>query len=149
MMDWRDTLKILVIVAAITLVGNRIGFKVNPMEAIPGMLVLLGIVISGLVLAKLIPVKLPSIVYISLIGIILTIPGFPGAAWFTAQANKVQFLALCTPVLAYAGIASGKDLDDFKKLGWRIIVVSAFVFIGTFIGSAVIAQLVLKLTGQI
>ncbi|MDK2784794.1 MAG: hypothetical protein PWQ41_1868 [Bacillota bacterium] len=149
MANWRDTLRILIIVAGITLVGNLIGFKVNPIEAIPGMLVLLGIVIAGLILAKLIPLKLPSIVYISLIGIILTIPGFPGAAWFAAQANKVQFLALCTPVLAYAGIASGKDLDEFKKLGWRIVVVSIFVFIGTFVGSAAIAQVVLKLTGQI
>ncbi|MGB9825971.1 MAG: DUF340 domain-containing protein [Desulfofundulus sp.] len=149
MVNWRDTLRILIIVAAITLVGNFIGFKVNPIEAIPGMLVLLGIVVVGLILAKLIPLKLPSIVYISLIGIILTIPGFPGSEWFVAQANKVQFLALCTPVLAYAGIASGKDLDEFKKLGWRIVVVSIFVFIGTFVGSAVIAQAVLKLTGQI
>ncbi|MDI3538569.1 MAG: hypothetical protein PWP58_1380 [Bacillota bacterium] len=149
MVNWRDTLKILIIVAGITLVGNFVGFKVNPIEAIPGMLVLLGIVILGLILAKLVPFKLPSIVYISLIGIILTIPGFPGADWFVAQANKVQFLALCTPVLAYAGIASGKDLDEFRKLGWRIVVVSIFVFIGTFVGSAFIAQVVLKLTGQI
>jgi len=149
MVNWRDTLRILIIVAAITLVGNFVGFKINPIEAIPGMLVLLGIVILGLILAKLVPFKLPSIVYISLIGIILTIPGFPGSEWFVAQASKVQFLALCTPVLAYAGIASGKDLDEFKKLGWRIVVVSIFVFIGTFVGSAVIAQAVLKLTGQI
>lgn len=149
MLKFKDMLIILIIVAGITLIGNFIGFKVNPVEAVPGMIVLLGIVILGTLIAKLIPVKLPSIVYISIIGIVITIPGFPGAAWVTAQANKVQFLALTTPVLAYAGIASGKDLEDFKKLGWRIVVVSIFVFIGTFVGSALIAQLVLKATGQI
>lgn len=148
-MSIREHLRILIIVAAITLVGNLVGFKINPIEALPGILVLLGIVTIGLLLAKIIPVKLPSIVYISLIGIILTIPGFPGSAWFTEQAGKVEFLALCTPILAYAGIASGKDLDDFKKLGWRIVVVSLFTFFGTFIGSAAIAQFMLKLTGQI
>lgn len=148
-MNLKESFKILVIVAAVTLVGNLAGFKINPIEALPGMLILLGIVMLGLLLSKLIPSKLPSIVYISLIGIILTVPGFPGSAWFTEQAGKVQFLALCTPILAYAGIASGKDLDDFKRLGWRIMVVSFFTFVGTFVGSAIIAQVVLKLTGQI
>ncbi len=148
-MNIKENFRILVIVAVVTLVGNLAGFKINPIEALPGMLILLGIVMLGLLLSKIIPSKLPSIVYISLIGIILTVPGFPGSAWFTEQAGKVQFLALCTPILAYAGIASGKDLDDFKKLGWRIMVVSLFTFVGTFIGSAIIAQIVLKLTGQI
>jgi hypothetical protein len=148
-MNLKESFKILVIVAVVTLVGNLAGFKINPIEALPGMLILFGIVMLGLLLSKIIPTKLPSIVYISLIGIILTVPGFPGSAWFTEQAGKVQFLALCTPILAYAGIASGKDLDDFKKLGWRIMVVSLFTFVGTFIGSAIIAQIVLKLTGQI
>nr|WP_307897862.1 hypothetical protein [Clostridium botulinum] len=43
----------------------------------------------------------------------------------------------------------GKDLESFKKSGWRIIVVSCVVFIGTYLGSAVIAQLILKSLGQI
>jgi len=58
-------------------------------------------------------------------------------------------MALCTPILAYAGIAIGKDLDEFKKQGVTIVIVAILTFIGTFIGSAVIAQVVLKATGQI
>jgi hypothetical protein len=149
MLKLKDSIVILLIVCGITLVGNFVGFKINPIEAIPGMLILLGTVILGLVITKIMPGNLPAILYVSIVGIIITIPGFPGAAWFTAQANKVQFLALTTPVLAYAGIASGKDLGDFKKLGWRIVVVSVFVFIGTYVSSAFIAQLTLKLMNQI
>ena len=63
--------------------------------------------------------------------------------------KKVNFLALTTPILAYAGVALGKDLDMLKKTGWRIVVVSFVVFIGTYIGSAVIAQVVLKMIGEI
>jgi putative effector of murein hydrolase LrgA (UPF0299 family) len=51
--------------------------------------------------------------------------------------------------LAYAGVAIGKDLDDFAKSGWRIVVVACVVFIGTYIGSAIIAQAILKYLGQI
>lgn len=36
-----------------------------------------------------------------------------------------------------------------KKTGRRIVVVSFVVFIGTYIGSAVIAQVVLKMIGGI
>ena len=63
--------------------------------------------------------------------------------------HLVELMALCTPILAYAGIAIGKDLDEFKKQGVKIIIVSILTFIGTFVGSAVIAEVVLKATGGI
>lgn len=47
------------------------------------------------------------------------------------------------------GIAICKDLDVFAKSSWRIVLVSVVVFIGTYIGSAIIAQVILKSIGQI
>ncbi|GKT29738.1 hypothetical protein ADUPG1_001261, partial [Aduncisulcus paluster] len=58
-------------------------------------------------------------------------------------------LALTSPILAYAGVSIGKDLDTFKKSGWRIVIVSIFVMVSTYIGSAAIAQSVLKFMGDI
>lgn len=58
-------------------------------------------------------------------------------------------MALCTPILAYAGVSIGKDLDDFAKTGWRIVLVAIVVFVGTYIGSAIIAQAILQYMGQI
>ena len=92
---------------------------------------------------------LPSVAYIVTLGCIVTIPGFPGAEQLTAWASKVSFIGLCTPILAYAGIAICKDLDVFAKSSWRIVLVSVVVFIGTYIGSAIIAQVILKSIGQI
>ena len=59
------------------------------------------------------------------------------------------FLALATPILAYAGIYTGKNLDALKQTGWRIVVLAIFVMIGTYVGSAVIAEIILRLLGQI
>lgn len=143
---------ILVVAGAITLVGNLVGFKINPADALVGMLLIIAIVMVGYTLQQLlrrIGVQLPSIAYISLVGILITYPAFPGSDWFFATIGKVQFLALTTPVLAYAGIAIGRDLDAFARLGWKIIVVALLVFTGTFIGSAVIAELLLRMTGQV
>lgn len=148
-MTWGYIIRILVIVGAITLVGNLVGPGISPLDAIPGMILLILIVLAGLGVSRLIPVKLPSIAFISLIGMIVTVPGFPGSEFFLRSINQVNFLALTTPVLAYAGIAVGKDIGAFAKLGWRIIVVSLLVFTGTYLGSAIIAHIVLSALGQI
>ena len=73
----------------------------------------------------------------------------PGSAYISAATAKVGFLQLCTPLLAYAGIAIAKDLDVFAQSSWRILLVSAVVFVGTYLGSAIIAQVILKSIGII
>ncbi|HHV17339.1 MAG TPA: DUF340 domain-containing protein [Thermoanaerobacterales bacterium] len=121
----------------------------NPVEAFPGMFILFLIVVVGLWITKVMPGKLPAVVYVSLLGILLTMPWFPLGPKVAELTSKVNLLALTTPILGYAGISMGKDLDSFKKHGLKIVIVAIFVFIGTYIGSALIAQAVLKLTGQI
>lgn len=148
-MSVKDTFFVMLIVGGMSLVGNLVGFKNGIVEAIPGMLILILISIAGVALSKVIPVRIPSVAYIVTLACILTFPGVPGAAFINAAMKKVSFLALTTPILAYAGIAIGKDLDTFKKAGWRIVVLSCVVFVGTYIGSAVIAQFILKMLGQI
>ena len=58
-------------------------------------------------------------------------------------------MALATPVVAYAGISIGNSWADFAKLGWKTIVVGMVVLMGTYVGSAVVAHIVLKLQGII
>ncbi len=146
---WQEWVLLLIIIGVIALVGNQIGFDVPLLEALPGMAILGLISLAGLILAKVIPVKFPSVAYIGLIGILLTMPASPFADSIVAYTSKVQFLALATPVLAYAGIAIGKSWADFRALGWRAILVSLLVLIGTYLGSAVIAEIVLRIQGII
>lgn len=148
-LSYKDPIVITSIVAFLVLVGNFVGYKINPIEALPGMLILFFIVVGGLLITKIMPGNLPSVVYVSLLGIVLTMPWFPLGEKIAELTSKVNFLALCTPILGYAGISMGKDLDSFKKNGFKIIIVAIFVFIGTYLGSAIIAHLILKLTGQI
>lgn len=144
-----NNLIILLITGFLTLVGNFVGPKINPIEALPGMFILIAIAFVGIVLAKVIPMKIPSVAYIVTIATVLTIPGGPVAEIISAYTAKVNFLALCTPILAYAGIYTGKNIDSLKKTGWKILVLGLFVILGTYVGSAVIAQIILKMLGQI
>ncbi|MFO7941990.1 MAG: hypothetical protein R6U92_05055 [Bacillota bacterium] len=138
------------IVGAITLIGNWVGMdQIDPITAIPGMLILAAIAFVGWGVSEALNRALPPIVFVSLLGIILTTPWTPGNAFILSHTTNVNFLATCTPVLAYAGISIGKDIDKFTAMGWRILVVGAVVLTGTFIGSAAIAHISMALLGQL
>ncbi|MGO3004477.1 MAG: hypothetical protein ACTIIR_06775 [Halomonas sp.] len=114
------------------------------LDALPGMLILYVMVIIGLVMGRLCPFYLPSVAWVSLISIIATLPVFPVSEWIIAQLAAVNFLAVVTPVLAYAGLAlTGREFAMFKQAGWKLVIVSLLVFTGTFIGSAVVAHIML------
>lgn len=148
-MTMSGVIRIFLISAVLFIIGNYIGFGVAPLDAVPGMIILLVIVLAGYYMAKVIPLRLPAIAYVSALAIIASIPGVPGSQYVLQYVGRIQFLALTTPVLAYAGISVGKDLEGFKKQGLKIIVVALLTFTGTFIGSAIVAQIVLSLTGVI
>ena len=64
-------------------------------------------------------------------------------------AGKINFTAPLTMVGAYAGISISDQIRSFLKQGWKMILVGVVVMTGTFIGSAVIAQVVMMITGTI
>ncbi len=148
-MNVKDTVIVLGIVSLMSLFSNVLGTKANIVESIPGLLILAVIALIGMMASKFLPGGIPAAAYVVTIGCIMTVPGFPGSDIINLYVKKVGFLALCTPILAYAGVAIGKDLDAFAKSGWRICLLAIVVFVGTYIASAIIAQAILKSLGQI
>lgn len=148
-MSIKDCVIVLLIMIVGSLFANVIGTKAGVLESLPGLFLLAGIALLGILMARYLPGNIPSVAYVVTLGCILTYPGVPGSAFITEHVAKVGFVNLCTPLLAYAGISIGKDMDAFSKSGWRIIVVACVVFTGTYIGSAIIAQAILKYLGQI
>lgn len=148
-MKLSEILEILVICGIASLAANVVGTKFGLWEALPGMMILIALAFVGIWLGRVLPGGIPGVAYVVTIACLLTYPALPTAEPITEAVKKVGFLQLCTPLLAYAGIAICKDLDVFAKSSWRIVVVSCVVFIGTYIGSAVIAQAILKAIGQI
>lgn len=139
-----------VIVGLVVVIGNWIGYTVMPLEAIPGVIVLALISLAGLIIHKLIGYeKIPSIAYIGILAFILTMPGMPGQEQIVAWTTEVNLLAIATPILAYAGISIGRSWTDFARLGWRTIVIGMFVIIGTYLGSATVAEIILRFQGII
>jgi len=145
-----EWLVMLAIFGAITLLINTFSYKADFVASIPGILILLGITFVGLILAAIIPAKIPAMIYISIIALVMALPCFGSFADYVfAATNKISTLGLCTVILAYSGVAIGKNYYEFTKMGWKGIVVTLLVIIGTFLGSALVAQVVLKMQGII
>lgn len=126
---------------------------VTPLEAAPGLLIFLGMIVIAQLLYELMKrvlpsLKCPAVIYIIFIGIILTCPHLlPCADYVNTSVAKIGLLPMCTPILAYSGIATGKDLKTFKEQGIAIVLSTLFALAGTFICSAIIAHVVMKATG--
>lgn len=156
---WFVRIKVLVISAVYAAFGNWIyttkqGKPITPLQAAPGMICMVCLVLFAMLVQQLLEKipkwpKFPTALYLTIINTFVAIDGSPFQDWIVSHIGIIQLMALCTPILAYAGIAIGKDLDAFKKQGPRIVITAILTFIGTFIGSAIIAQVVLAQTGQI
>ena len=135
--------------SVIVAVGNVVGYHTSFIDSFIAMIMISIITIIGLSLERICPIEIPSIVFISIIGFIVAIPGVPTADFVAHYVSQVELTTICTAFLAYVGIAIGKDWKKFKKIGWRGIIVAIIVISGTYLGSATIAHIILLVTGMI
>lgn len=145
-----ETIFLLILVAIIMAAGNTVGYKIDLLISLEAVGVLVIISIIGFLISKL-PLlkKLPVILWVSIVAAVSSSPICPWNDIVVSVTDQISLLAVCTPVLAYAGLAIGKDLALFKNISWRIIPVSLAVFSGTFIFAALIAQVTLHWEGAI
>ncbi|ADO76531.1 hypothetical protein [Halanaerobium praevalens] len=145
-----DYLKMLLIVGFLILVGQKFGYGIAIIPALPGMLIVILISFLALTVKDSFPkLQFPAFAWASLTALILSMPFMPTAELFLKYTNEVNFLGTTTPILAFAGISVGNKIDKLKKLSWKVFIVAIAVFIGTYFGSAIVAQIVLKLQGII
>ena len=138
---------LLTIFSIITAIGNYLGYH-HPMEqSLVGMAILSLITLAGVWMERYLPLNVSSILYRSIIGIILAFPGMPTSKFVLHYVSQVELLSIVTVFLAYVGIGMGKSWDEFKALGWKAIVVTVLVIAATYYGAAIVAHIILVLTG--
>lgn len=155
---WFTRIKVIVISAIFGGIANTISTRhsdapVSFLDAIPGLammfiVIMLGFIIDDFLRANT-KIKLPNIVYMSLLGLIFSLPVMPFGEYFYDKTRLIGLLPLCTPILAYAGLSAAKDLNEFKQQGIGIIITAMVAFVGTYVGSAAIAHIILKVQGII
>ena len=138
---------LLVIFSIRTVIGNYLGYKHPMTDSLVGMAILSIITLVGVWMERELPLNVSSILYISIIGIVLAFPGMPTSEFVLYYVSQIELLSIVTVFLAYVGIGMGKSWDEFKALGWRAIVITVLVIAATYYGAAIVAHIVLVLTG--
>ena len=142
--------KLLVLAGILVLLTQKIGLGISIIESIPGIILIILVALIALLIRELFPKSIfPAFGWVTILGFLLSIPYNPVSTKFMEYVGKIDFLSITTPILAFAGISVGNKIDDLKKMSWKIVIISVIVFITIFFACALIAQTVLKLTGEI
>lgn len=143
-------LTILVISGAMMLVGQLINSGTPIMESAPGMGIIIATSMVAMLLKDMFPKSLfPAFGFATILGLLLSIPGNAVSDVFNHYVNKVGFMPITTPLLAFAGISVGNKIQELKKMSWKIVVISFVVFTTIFFACATIAHVVLTMQGLI
>lgn len=129
-----------VFAGVLTIIANWIAYKVAPLESIGCIVIMIAAVFVGDILCNVTGKKIPAVCWVTLVAMFLTSPICPWADAIVAITGKINFLAVITPMLTFAGLSIAKDIPAFRKLGWRIVLVSFAANAGTFIGATLIAE---------
>ena len=146
-----EQLKVLLLCGLVVLVAQFINLRgdMNLGNSIIGMLIIAAVSLLSLKVKSMIPLKIPAFAWASLFALLLTTPWCPIQQYFLTVTKQISAGVIGTVILAVAGVSIGCKLDDIKKLSWKIVLVAFVVFIGTFFGSALISELILKAQGII
>ncbi|MFD1360063.1 hypothetical protein [Lentibacillus salinarum] len=148
-MKYREWIVLLIFVSIAIMTTNFIGFNIPFTESITGVLVLSGITLIAVFLSKIIPLKLPMILFCSLLGLLFAVPLSPVSEFVTEATGKIEFKAPLSIVGALAGISIEASFQQFIQQGWRMLLIAFVVMTSTFVGSVFIAQITLMLTNAI
>ncbi|KOR13297.1 branched-chain amino acid ABC transporter permease [Acinetobacter sp. C15] len=127
------------LIALATTANTILTGKFSATVIIAGVILVL-ISILGDLIYHLTGKKVPTVCYVSIIAMYMASPWFPWHETVTGIVGEIHILSVITPMLAFAGLSIAKDIPAFRKLGWRIVVVSLCANFGTFIAAAFVAE---------
>ncbi|WP_028219663.1 DUF3100 domain-containing protein [Paraburkholderia oxyphila] len=130
-----------VLTAVLSLVCDWITHGTTPLQGLPGLCFMVLAAVLGDLLATATGRKIPAVCWVSIVAMFMTSPLCPWAAQIAALSAKNDFLGVTTPMLTFAGLSIAKDIPAFRRLGWRIVLVSFVANAGTFLGAALVAQI--------
>jgi len=140
----KENIILTIIFCGIALMSNWAGTGNSFVAALPGMAILFVMILAGMFLKTAIGGPLPTVAWVSIVSVVCTLPFVPFSDFLLGHLKSLSFLSLATPVLAYAAMAvTDMEVKLFKQSGIKIAIVSILVFTGTYVGSALVAEVLL------
>lgn len=146
-----NQVKVLILCGLAILIAQAVNLKggLDLVSSAGGMLIIIAVSILSLKIKEALPLQIPAFAWASLLSLLLTTPWSPVQGLILELTKQISAGQIGTVILAVAGVSIGCKLDDIKKLSWKMILTAFVVFVGTYFGSAMVAQLILKVQGII
>lgn len=140
-LSWLDRIVSWCATGALTVAATWVSTGHVSTELVVGCMLMVVLAFIGEIISRLTRGKIPTVCWVSVIAMYASSPWCPLAAEVTAFGKAIGMSAILTTMLTFAGLSIAKDLPAFRKLGWRIVLVSFIANFGTFFGAALIAEL--------
>lgn len=109
-------LLVMSVIGVIILIGQRISVGTSIVTALPGMVMLILAAMAAMIIKDLFPKSIfPAFGFATIIGLLLSMPYSPTSEVFLTNTNNINFMAITTPLLAFAGISVGNKIEALKK----------------------------------
>ena len=145
-----EQIKIVIVIYGIIAVIHIVSVGNSLTDLGKATLVSFAMVVVSIVLKNVVKrPNLPGFAWATLVSFVLTIPVSPVGDFIVTTLGAYTFGLVGLPLLAFAGIAVVEQLEVFKKLSWKIVIISFVVMASTYFGSALISNIVLALNGMI
>ena len=129
-----DVLFILLVTGFLVWIANIEAGSAAFSKSAIGIILMVVITAVGVLISMLPGFKrLPMVFWVSTCAVIVSLPAFSLSADILSYTKDVGFLPITTPILAYAGLSLGKDMEGFKHLSWRIVPVALAAPAGSII----------------
>jgi len=108
-------LLVMSVIGVIILIGQRISVGTSIVTALPGMVMLILAAMAAMIIKDLFPKSIfPAFGFATIIGLLLSMPYSPTSEVFLTNTNNINFMAITTPLLAFAGISVGNKIEALK-----------------------------------
>ncbi|OJT74486.1 hypothetical protein BM529_12185, partial [Clostridioides difficile] len=113
-------LLVMSVIGVIILIGQRISVGTSIVTALPGMVMLILAAMAAMIIKDLFPKSIfPAFGFATIIGLLLSMPYSPTSEVFLTNTNNINFMAITTPLLAFAGISVGNKIEALKEMSWK------------------------------
>lgn len=140
-LSWNEKILAWAATSVFAMLANWMAFGTFSESVVIGCVLLVVLSWLGDIVNTLTKRKIPAVCWVSILAMYASSPWCPWAPQIVGYAASINIVAVITPMLTYAGLSIAKDLPAFRRLGWKIVVVSFVANFGTFIGAAFIAEI--------
>lgn len=132
---------LLTIFSIITVIGNCAGYK-HPIRFFSWNSDFIIYCPFKRFLERKLPIKIPSIIFIIIIGIIVAFPAMPTSHFVLYYVSQIEILSIGTVFIGYVGIGLIGNETEFKEDRLRVIIFTILVILSSYMGYAMVDMLV-------